>query len=185
MDALFKKTIEEQRDKIIKKWFNQTVDSYPPDTAAFLKRQKDPFANPVGRTASRTLSALFDALTGETDREKLESILDPLIKIRALQNFTPSQAVFFVHGLKKIIRDLFPDSKKSAVLADLLDFESRIDSVGFIAFDLYMEKREKVYHLKALEVRNRTFTVFERAGLVAEPSPEEFEKFGDDPAAGA
>lgn len=165
-NRLFEKKLNEQKQKIVKKWFDMTVESYPPDTAAFLKRQSDPFANPVGQTTSRRLSDLFDALMEGSDRDQIASILDPVIKIRALQAFAPSQAIFFVQGLKRIVRDLFSDSEKSAVLAELLNFESVIDSAGFIAFDIFMENREKMYDLKATEVRNRTFVAFERAGLV-------------------
>ena len=166
MTGSFEKKLKDQKNKIVKKWFNMTAESYPPDTAEFLKGQSDPFANPVGQTTSRRLSDLFDALMEGSDRDKIASILDPVIKIRALQAFAPSQAIFFVQGLKRIVRDLFSDSEKSAVLAELLNFESVIDSAGFIAFDIFMENREKMYDLKATEVRNRTFVAFERAGLV-------------------
>jgi hypothetical protein len=36
-----------------------------------------------------------------------------------------------------------------------------------MAFDLYMQCREKIYQLSANEMKNRTLRAFERAGLVS------------------
>ena len=38
------------------------VDTYPADTSRFLKRQKDPFANPVGNTTLESLEAVVGEL---------------------------------------------------------------------------------------------------------------------------
>ncbi|MBW2228632.1 MAG: hypothetical protein JRG99_15335, partial [Deltaproteobacteria bacterium] len=51
---------------------------------------------------------------------------------------------------------------------ELLLFESKIDRLSLIAFNLYVQCREKIYELKANEMKNRTFRAFERAGLVSE-----------------
>jgi hypothetical protein len=40
--------IEQQKTTILKKWFDAAIQAYAPDTAKFLKNQKDPFGNPVG-----------------------------------------------------------------------------------------------------------------------------------------
>jgi len=42
-----------------------------------------------------------------------------------------------------------------------------------VLFDIYMMCREKIYELKANEVRNRTYRAFKRANLITENSPEE------------
>ena len=52
--------LAQRKTAIIKKWFALAIETYPSDTANFLKSQKDPFANPVGRTIYRGLEALFD-----------------------------------------------------------------------------------------------------------------------------
>jgi len=54
---------------IVKKWFDLVVDTYPADTSRFLKRQKDPFANPVGSTTLEGLNAIFTDLVGELEPE--------------------------------------------------------------------------------------------------------------------
>jgi len=160
--------LAQRKTAIIKKWFALAIETYPSDTAKFLKRQKDPFANPVGRTIYKGLEALFDQLLQGINHEALASCLDPIIKIRAIQNFSPSQAVGFIFFLKNVIRKtLHKEITKEQIADELLLLESRIDELVLIAFNLYTQCREKIYELKANEMKNRTFRAFERAGLVS------------------
>ena len=170
--------LAQKKNAIVKKWFAATVETYPPDTAKFLKSQKDPFANPVGRTIYQGLAALFDELLKETDHSVMLSLLDPTIRIRAVQNFSPSQATSFIFFLKNVVRDNIRDNLKeedfqTQHFSELLLFESKIDELSLIAFNIYMNCREKIYELKANEMKNRTFRAFERAGLVREMSAEQ------------
>ena len=170
--------LAQRKTAIVKKWFAATVKTYPPDTAKFLKSQKDPFANPVGRTIYQGLLALFDELLKETDHNVMQSLLDPIIRIRAIQNFSPSQATSFIFFLKNVIRDNIRDNLKEEdfkgqLFRELLLFESKIDELSLIAFNIYNQCREKIYELKANEMKNRTFRAFERAGLVREMPAEQ------------
>ncbi|HGY12475.1 MAG: hypothetical protein DRH24_00565 [Deltaproteobacteria bacterium] len=159
--------LAQRKTAIIKNWFTLAVETYPPDTASFLKRQKDPFANPVGRTVSLGLEALFNELLKEMDYEIITSFLDPIVRIRAIQNFSPSQAVSFIFLLKKAIREnIKKEALEEQLFNELLLFESKIDQLVMIAFNLYMQCKEKIYDLKANEMRNSTYKAFKRAGLV-------------------
>jgi hypothetical protein len=55
-------------------------------------------------------------------------------------------------------------------LEELSRIERRIDQLGLLAFDIYMQCREKIYDLKANEMRARTFSAFSRAGLIRDPA---------------
>jgi hypothetical protein len=166
--------LAQRKTAIIKNWFTLAVETYPPDTASFLKKQKDPFANPVGRTISRGLEALYNELLKEMDHDTIISFLDPIIRIRAIQNFSPSQAVSFIFLLKKAIRkNLKKEALEEELFNELLFFESKIDQLAMIAFNLYMECKEKIYDLKANEMRNTTYKAFKRAGLVREMPVDE------------
>ena len=148
--------------------------TYPADTTNFLKNQKDPFANPVGRKISQGLEALFDALLQESNDNIVESFLDPIIRIRAVQNFTPSQATAFIFVLKNLVREeVHSEIKDREDMRALLTFESKIDHLGLIAFDIYMKCREKIYEIKSTEEKNRTFSAFRRAGLICEITDDE------------
>jgi len=103
------------------------------------------------------------------DEETITSFLDPLIRIRAVQGFSPSQAVYFIFALKPVIRETLQKViREDPFLKEQFQFESKIDELGLLAFNIYMECREKIYQLKANELRNRTFSAFKRAGLVSE-----------------
>ena len=161
--------LAQRKTAIIKKWFTLVIETYPSDTSKFLKSQKDPFANPVGRTIYRGLEALFDELLKGIDYKTITTFLDPIIRIRAVQNFSPSQATGFIFFLKNVIREnLLKEISEEQIINELLLFESKIDELSLIAFNLYMQCREKIYELKANEMKNRTFRAFERAGLVKE-----------------
>lgn len=165
--------IVKQRSAIISKWFIAALQAYPADTAAFLKSRKDRFANPVGRNTRKGLEGLFDQLVGDLDAEAVAQSLDPVMRIRAVQSLTPSQATAFIFSLKGILRDLFANEMNDAgMLRQFAEIENRIDRVGLAAFDVFMACREKLYELKSNETRNRVFKAFERAGLVTkEPEP--------------
>jgi len=166
--------LEQRKTTIIKDWFTLAVETYPPDTASFLKRQRDPFANPVGRTVSRGLEALFNELLKEMDHEIITSFLDPIIRIRAIQNFSPAQAVNFTFLLKKAIREnIKKEALEEQLFNELLLFESKIDKLALIAFNIYVQCKEKIYDLKANEMRNTTYKAFKRAGLVREMPVDE------------
>ncbi len=166
--------LEQRKTTIIKDWFVLAIETYPPDTASFLKRQKDPFANPVGRTVSRGLEGLFNELLKEMDYETITSFLDPIIRIRAIQNFSPAQAISFIFLLKKTIRkNIKKETLEEQLFNELLLFESKIDRLVMIAFNLYMQCREKICELKANEMRNTTYKAFKRAGLVREMPVDE------------
>ena len=166
--------LEQRKTAILKKWFALAIETYPSDTAKFLKSQKDPFANPVGRTIYRGLETLMDELLKEMDYEKLVSSLDPIIRIRAVQNFSPSQAIGFIFFLKNVIREsLHKEIVEKEIFNELMLFESKIDEIVLIAFNLYIQCKEKVYELKANELKNRTLKAFERAGIVSELPPDE------------
>lgn len=162
--------LAKKKTAIVDKWFDVVADTYPADTAVFIKRQTDPFSNPVGGTTKKSLTILMDELLGEMNSDSINSSLDPVIRIRAVQDFTPSRATSFVFSLKKIIRNYVnkSDFNDNRILTELSQFDLKIDLIGLMAFDIYMKCREKIYQIKANEERNRTFSAFERAGLIKE-----------------
>jgi hypothetical protein len=166
--------LERNKDDIVKQWLVSVIDTYPADTSKFIKNQKDPFANPVGNTLSVNLGPLFDELLNEMDYKSIASYLYPILRVRAVQPIlSSSQSTGFIFSLKKVIREVLKKELSDPdILKELLRFESKIDELTLIAFDIYMKCREQVYEIKANEVRNRTFRAFERAGLLTEISAD-------------
>ena len=157
----------EKKSIILKTWFDVLLQSYPSDTSGFLRKQERQFSNPVGYTFSQGLEGLLDELfsTQEMDFLRISPLLDSIIRIRAVQDLTPSQALAFIFHLKKIIRDEV-GHPETVVSGEMPELESRIDALALVAFDLYMKCREKIYDLKANEVRDRTYRLLQRAHLI-------------------
>jgi hypothetical protein len=159
--------ITKHRATIISKWFDSAIHAYAADTAAFIKSQKDPFANPVGSNTRNSVEALFDQLVGGMEAGAIAAGMDPVMRIRAVQSLSPSQATAFIFNLKTILRDLFDKQLQDAgLMRQFLEIESRIDRLGLAAFESYTACREKISDIRANETRNRTFRAFERAGLI-------------------
>ena len=161
--------LKQKKNPITKKWFDLVVNSYPADTASFLRSQKDQFTNPVGHTTKKGLEAVFDEVLTGMDPDAIVSFLDPIIRIRAVQEFSPAQAVGFILDLKKIVREnLKKELKLPAVQADLVEVEANIDRLCLIGFNIFVGCREAIYQLKVNTERDKIYSAFSRAGLVTE-----------------
>ena len=172
MEHRLKGLIEKNKNEIIKNWFDATLQTYAPDTARFYKGQKDQFANPVGNINAKGVEFLLDQLLNDFEADAVKAYLDPIIRIRAVQNFTPSQAAAFIFSLKKILRDCLSDKlKDAAIVMELLAFESKIDRLCLMAFDIYMACREKIYQFSANDMRSQALKAFKRAGLIVDEPP--------------
>jgi hypothetical protein len=146
--------LQRNRDAIGKRWLERALASYRPDAAGFLEHQPDPFANPVGQTMADRTGAIVEGLCGDADPRDFCGHLEEIIKIRAVQEFSPAEAVSFVYLLKDAIRDeLGEELRDAGTLAELLAFEGRIDQLALFAFDIYVKWREKVYSLRVDEIR--------------------------------
>jgi hypothetical protein len=161
-DILF----QEKKGAILEKWRELILETYPHDAAAFLRREKNRFANPVGQTLARETERLLTALlSGEQpSSDNVRRSLDKIIKIRAVQEFSASQAVGFIFLLKNVIRIQFIDEDPDP--AQLQDFNSRVDRLGLAAFDVYTQNREKIFDIRVNEIKNRSIKLSERANLM-------------------
>jgi len=169
-----KELLEKNKSAIVKKWIDVIVNTYPVDTSQFLKSQVDQFANPVGNAFSEGLYAIFDELISGPDLKKVRLALDPMIRIRAIQNFTPSQATSFILSVKTIVREkLKKQLEKGCEPKEIQAFDEKVDRLLFLAFDIYVECREQIYSLKANEEKNKVYKAFKRAGLITENSEEQ------------
>ncbi|MGW8301881.1 MAG: RsbRD N-terminal domain-containing protein, partial [Desulfobacterales bacterium] len=173
MEHRLKGLIEKNKNEIIKNWFEATIQTYAPDTAQFYKGQKDPFANPVGNITAKGVEFLLDQLLNDFEPDAVQTYLDPIIRIRAVQDFTPSQATAFILLLKKVLRDcLSVKLQDAALVLELLAFESKIDQLCLMAFDIFMTCKEKIYQISANDMRSQALKAFKRAGLIADESPQ-------------
>ena len=152
------KLLTKKRDRIVDKWIQSVQESYPAETVEFFRHQRNRFANPIGAAISETIGPLFDEFLNGNNPQNISSLLDRIIRIRAVQDFPPSGAVAVVFLLKKVIRDeMRKDIDKDGLFEDLLEFESRIDYCVLLAFDVYMKCRETIWENKLDDFIKRPF----------------------------
>lgn len=165
-----KDILRERKPDIVKAWFEAVIATYHEETREPLRKAKAQFANPVGFNLAEGLDGFFDAMLQEMLPDTVSQSLDVIVRIRAIQDFTPSEAVGFVFQLKRILRETLGTEALAApgAAAELAKIESVIDDLALFAFDLYMRCREKIYDLKAQEARNATFRLLQKAQAMAD-----------------
>lgn len=158
---MLKEYLSKKRDGIVSEWFECIVTGYAPETAKFLRQQRNPFANPVGAQLRDELGPLYDGLLEGTDPEELTPSLDRIIRVRAIQDLKPSEALGFLFELKRIIRN--------RVTADHLDvgpelaaFDTRIDRLVLTAIDVFAACREQVFEIRVKQIRELSLDRMER-----------------------
>lgn len=156
--------LQQKREKWIGKWLDSVYSTYPSESARFFKDTKDPFSNPVGATLKTGLSDLYDAITGSGfDPDAAKKALGPVVKLRAVQEFSPAAAVGFIFELKTILQHGagLPESETGEMFF-------RIDAVMLMAFDLYMENKKTIYTLRASQARDNVRQLLVKKDLICE-----------------
>ncbi|AFM41235.1 hypothetical protein Desaci_2280 [Desulfosporosinus acidiphilus SJ4] len=176
MDSTFKELLEKKRSELVSKWFDEILSTYPQDPSGMLKNKKDRFENPVGYALSNGIKELYQALLEDESLEKCKTVLDNMIRVRAVQEFSPSKAVSFIFMLKKVIREeLEKVIRQEQIYPEFLKFESKVDDLALLAFDIYSGCREQLNQIKTDELKRMTFTLLKKANLMHEIPIEEFE----------
>jgi len=160
-----KDLLSKKRQSIINKSFELTIATYPEESQTFLKEKSRQFTNPVGYTIHQAIEQIIDKIISNEPIENFILPMEEIIRIRAVQDFTPSQAVGFIFLIKKAIQD---ELEKEFESSEVLDFISRLDSLALVAFDIFMKYREKIYDLKSKELIDRTWWILKKYNIVSE-----------------
>jgi len=156
----------QKKSRIVDGWLRVIYESYAAQTAIFLEKDKDRFDNPVGASISQGIKGLYEALLAEMDTDRVLAFLDEIIKIRAIQDFSPSQALAFIFRLKNVIREeLAKELRAEDLSGEFLELESRIDGLALLGFDVYTKRREKLCEVRVNEIKNRVSGLLRRTGL--------------------
>ncbi len=144
-----------KRDAMAARWIEIVHGTYPFETIGFLRTRKDRFANPVGYRTEEAARALMEVLFSEQpDEDALRNAVDEIIRVRAVQDFSPETAVGVMFALKDIVRQAVEESGQMAeVMPALLQLESRIDAVALMAFGAYARFRETLHMMKVDEFK--------------------------------
>lgn len=154
--------LEQKQTNIKQRWLDLIVETYPADSRDFLKKRKDRFSNPVGIALTLQVDTLFAVLLQEDDKD-VATILEDFVKIRTIQEFSPSQAISFILLVKQAIREcLAEDIRTNQLFTELLNLESRVDHLLLKAFDIYSTAREKLNKIRLEESRRSAYMALRR-----------------------
>ncbi|NOY68116.1 MAG: hypothetical protein GXP53_01295 [Deltaproteobacteria bacterium] len=161
----------EKKVKWVSLWFDVLIKQYPFEATPFFKNTSDPFANPIGSVVKKGLNELYTLLTAEVaDVEKLREALDPIIRIQAVQDFSPSVALCFLPDFRRIVESGLKREKQ--VTREMEKHAekvlSNIDTAMLMAFDIYVSCTKKLYELRATQFRNSVRQLLIKKDLVAE-----------------
>lgn len=150
-----------KRNRVVQEWYELAILDYPAETATFLREEMDSFTNPVGISLRNILTALFDEILYLKASDNVNNLLCELLKVRAVQDFPPSRAIAFIPKLKYLLREhLEKEFARGDYEEDFQELESRIELLTFLAFDIYVECREKLYQIRIKELKNSIPRVF-------------------------
>ena len=155
--------LKARKDAVFQRWLADALASYSKEAAKTFGRKKDPFENPVGTSLRAATRAIIEVLLGETDAETMQPHLEQIVKIRAVQEFTASQAVGFIFRLKEAIRaELAKEARDPRLAAQWVELEGQIDRIGLAAFDIFVRCREQIGDLRVNEVKRRVSWILEK-----------------------
>ena len=160
---MLQEILEEREDVLVERWLDRVLDAYPADGGAVFKRRTDRFANPVGHTSREAVRSLFRAVVCDAPEAATPTArLADLLRIRAVQQMPPSEAVGWVLELKELVKEELSAWWSSEDRVAQRAFEHRVDRLALEAFDLYVAFREELAELKVKEARRHVSWIVER-----------------------
>jgi hypothetical protein len=151
------------RSEALERWRRLVFDSYPEEAVRFFRSEKDGFKNPVGHSIHRATERILDGALLGRDADAVPEALETIVRIRAVQAFSPAEAVGFVFLLKRAVREVLegalPGGLPPGVRSDL---EARIDALALSAFEIYTRCREQIFEIRVREAQRRTAALLER-----------------------
>ncbi|OIO04371.1 MAG: RsbT co-antagonist protein RsbRD, N-terminal domain containing protein [Desulfovibrionaceae bacterium CG1_02_65_16] len=160
-------SIAARSEELAHKWADIVLGSYPEQTQAVWRKNHDRFTNPVGDAILRSTSELIPLLLAWNDAGAVAKALEQIVKIRAVQDFNPGQALSFIFLFKKLLRQEFmSELAAKGELEELLRFETRVDNLAVIAFDLYVAARDQIARMRVEEIKRAHVNIVRRANLM-------------------
>jgi len=162
---MLEELLDKNKTLVLQRWFENVLETYPAETRKFLGDQRNRFSNPVGASISEGIEGLYQHLLHGTEAESTDfsEFLDRIIRVRAVQQFSPSQAIGFILVLKQVVREtLGREIANWGIEDEFIEFERRIDKLALLSFDKYMECRETIFDIRIREIKDSTCRTWER-----------------------
>jgi hypothetical protein len=167
----------ERKAALCERWLDAVLAEYGQLTAVRWRRERDPFANPVGHALATGLTEILGAIASEGEPEAgARAALEAIVRIRSVQGMTPSRAVGFVGKLRGVVRaELAAEIAGGALDAELAEVDGRIERLVLLAFDTYVGIREQVFRIRQEELKRSVGSLLRRwyGGVLPEAPAEE------------
>jgi hypothetical protein len=158
-----KKLLSKKKKEILRRWRNEIFSTYASETSRFLQEEKNRFGNPVGYAIHHGTEVIFHGICEGHSAEELSPALDEIIRIRAVQDFAPAEAVAFISQLKKAVREeLEKEIRELGKEEAMAALESRIDTLARKGADIYQTCRQKIDDIKLEQGREQGFRPIKR-----------------------
>ena len=131
---------------ILDAWFDKAIEIYPDQARGSISLSAERFRNPVGFTVRDSLAKLLDELAGEMDVARAGEAAEEIVRLRAVQDCSPREAVGFVFQLREIIRAHHAE-------VEFVDLERRLEELALVTFDRYMKCREDLALVRINEAK--------------------------------
>jgi hypothetical protein len=155
--------VEPRRSEVLDRWRSLVFDSYPEEAVRFFRSEKDGFKNPVGQSIHRATEAILDGALLDRGAEGVPEALEAIVRIRAVQDFSPAEAVSFVFLLKRAVREVLEGALPGELPWDVRsELEAKVDALALSTFETYSRCREQVFEIRVREAQRRTAGLLER-----------------------
>ncbi len=152
--------IKEKKTVIADRWLEEIYATYQDEAARFLRSKKDQFANPMGHAIRTGTHGICEQVFGDMDVEILCAHLQEIVKMRAIQDMAPSQALSFVFLLRKAMADVLDTKDKNEnEVAAIMEYDHRVDQVALFAFDIFTKCRQQIYDMRINELKRSMASV--------------------------
>jgi hypothetical protein len=156
-------SLNQHQSIVLKRWRELILSSFPEKGQEFLRQQANQFHNPVGHTLRTETETILQSLIDNVPLGEFHQSIDRIVRIRAVQDCLPSEAVAFVFHLKTAIRETLDAAGTSAELAaEVTELERAIDRLAGYAFDHYMSCKQKIFEIGARAEKMRVAKLLER-----------------------
>ncbi len=178
----------ERQAALCERWLDAILGEYGALTASRWRRERDPFANPIGHALTTGLPQLLEAVRDEGEPSGgAVTALEDIVRIRSVQDLAPSRAIGFVYLLRGAIRQEFAaELAGGAHAAELAEVDARVEQLALLAFDTYVGLREQAYQLRQEELRRSVASILRRwgGGELPQEVSEDVVKLGRPPGPG-
>jgi len=155
--------VADRRDGVCRRWLDAVLAEYGEATASRWRRERDPFANPVGHLLSTGLPELVEAAIADgAPPPRAVAALESILRVRSVQELPPSQAVSFVLRLRDVVRAELAEGPAGPDAAELAAFDARVEQLTLLAFDVYVGLREQLFRVRQEELKRSVASVLRR-----------------------